>query len=109
MATLQYRLHSSTRIRLRHHFKIGTHASHHRNLRCRCNRLRIRFDFSGLGVKVDLIHPGDRLLNFLDDEISDALSYHLRDKGVLIRHNEQFGSLEVNDRYVTMVMASGKK
>jgi NAD(P) transhydrogenase len=65
--------------------------------------------FSGLGVKVDLIHPGDQLLNFLDDEISDALSYHLRDKGVLIRHNEQFGSLEVNDRYVTMVMASGKK
>lgn len=65
--------------------------------------------FSGLGVKVDLIHPGDQLLNFLDDEISDALSYHLRDKGVLIRHNEQFGSLEVNDRYITMVMASGKK
>lgn len=65
--------------------------------------------FSGLGVKVDLIHPGDRLLNFLDDEISDALSYHLRDKGVLIRHNEQFDSVQVNERYVTMVMASGKK
>lgn len=65
--------------------------------------------FSGLGVKVDLIHPGDQLLNFLDDEISDALSYHLRDKGVLIRHNEQFGSLEVNERFVTMVMVSGKK
>lgn len=65
--------------------------------------------FSGLGVKVDLIHPGDRLLNFLDDEISDALSYHLRDKGALIRHNEQFDSVEGNDRYVTMVMASGKK
>ncbi|MFY9180119.1 MAG: Si-specific NAD(P)(+) transhydrogenase [Venatoribacter sp.] len=65
--------------------------------------------FSGLGVKVDLIHPGDRLLNFLDDEISDALSYHLRDKGVLIRHSEQFGSVEANERYVTLVMASGKK
>lgn len=65
--------------------------------------------FSGLGVKVDLIHPGDRLLNFLDDEISDALSYHLRDKGALIRHNEQCDSVEGNDRYVTMVMASGKK
>lgn len=65
--------------------------------------------FSGLGVKVDLIHPGDRLLNFLDDEISDALSYHMRDKGVLIRHGEQFDSVQVNDRYVTMVMASGKK
>tara|TARA_R110002050_G_scaffold35675_7_gene89502 strand:- start:8012 stop:9403 length:1392 start_codon:yes stop_codon:yes gene_type:complete len=65
--------------------------------------------FSGLGVKVDLIHPGDRLLNFLDDEISDALSYHLRDKGALIRHNEQFDSVEGNDRYVTMTMVSGKK
>ncbi|KZZ42550.1 NAD(P)(+) transhydrogenase [Thalassolituus sp. HI0120] len=65
--------------------------------------------FSGLGVKVDLIHPGDRLLNFLDDEISDALSYHLRDKGALIRHNEQFDSLEINERHVTMRMASGKK
>src|SRR5690606_5666575 len=64
--------------------------------------------FSGLRVKVDLIHPGDRLLNFLDDEISDALSYHLRDKGALIRHNEPFDSVEGNDRYVTMVMASGK-
>lgn len=65
--------------------------------------------FSGLGVKVDLIHPGDRLLNFLDAEISDALSYHFRDKGGLIRHGEQFDSVEANDRYVTLVMASGKK
>jgi len=65
--------------------------------------------FSGLGVKVDLIHPGDRLLNFLDDEISDALSYHLRDKGALIRHHEQFDSVEANEKYVTLVMASGKK
>jgi NAD(P) transhydrogenase len=65
--------------------------------------------FSGLGVKVDLIHPGDRLLNFLDDEISDALSYHLRDKGALIRHHEQFDSVEANERHVTMTMASGKK
>ena len=65
--------------------------------------------FSGLGVKVDLIHPGDRLLNFLDDEISDALSYHLRDKGALIRHSEEFDSVEANDRYVTLKMKSGKK
>ena len=65
--------------------------------------------FSGLGVKVDLIHPGDRLLNFLDDEISDALSYHLRDKGALIRHNEDFDSIDVNEKYVTLKMKSGKK
>jgi NAD(P) transhydrogenase len=49
------------------------------------------------------------LLNFLDDEISDALSYHLRDKGALIRHSEQFSSVEVNERHVTMTMVSGKK
>lgn len=65
--------------------------------------------FSGLGVKVDLIHPGERLLTFLDDEISDALSYHLRDKGALIRHNEQFDHLETHDTHVTLVMSSGKK
>ena len=33
--------------------------------------------FRGLGVKVDLINTRDRLLSFLDDEISDSLSYHL--------------------------------
>jgi NAD(P) transhydrogenase len=65
--------------------------------------------FSGLGVKVDLIHPGDRLLNFLDDEISDALSYHLRDKGALIRHSEDFDSIDVHDKYVTVRMKSGKQ
>ena len=46
--------------------------------------------FCGLSVKVDLIDTRDRLLSFLDDEISDALSYHLRDTGVLIRHNEEY-------------------
>src|SRR5690606_41489822 len=41
--------------------------------------------FRGLGVKVDLINTRDRLLSFLDDEISDALCYHLRDLGLAIR------------------------
>jgi len=65
--------------------------------------------FSGLGVKVDLINPGERLLPFLDDEISDALSYHLRDTGVLIRHNELFESVEADDTSVTMHFQSGKR
>jgi NAD(P) transhydrogenase len=33
--------------------------------------------FRGLGVKVDLINTRDRLLSFLDAEMSDSLSYHL--------------------------------
>ncbi len=65
--------------------------------------------FSGLGVKVDLINPAERILPFLDDEISDALSYHLRNNGVLIRHNEQYESVEGDDQGVVMNFKSGKK
>ncbi len=65
--------------------------------------------FNGLGAKVDLINPGDRLLAFMDDEISDALSYHLRGHGVLIRHNESFVSVERHDSHVILTLASGKK
>ena len=44
--------------------------------------------FLNLGCKVHLVNTRDRLLSFLDDEITDALSYHLREQGVVIRHNE---------------------
>ena len=65
--------------------------------------------FSGLGVKVDLIDNRDRLLSFLDDEISDALSYHLRNNGVLIRHNEEYEKVEADEQGVTLHLQSGKK
>ncbi len=65
--------------------------------------------FCGLGVKVDLINPGPRLLSFLDDEISDALSYHLRNNGVLVRHNEKYESVEADDHGVVLNLESGKK
>ncbi|MFW5825899.1 MAG: Si-specific NAD(P)(+) transhydrogenase [Marinobacter sp.] len=65
--------------------------------------------FSGLGVKVDLINPGSRLLSFLDDEISDALSYHLRNNGVLVRHNEEYESVDGDDHGVVLSLKSGKK
>ena len=65
--------------------------------------------FSGLAIKVDLINTRDSLLSFLDDEISDALSYHLRDRGVLVRHNEEFDSLEATDQGVVLKLQSGKR
>ena len=65
--------------------------------------------FRNLGVKVNLINTRDKLLEFLDDEIIDALSYHLRDQGVLIRHNEHYESVETRDDGVILSLKSGKQ
>src|SRR5690606_5410912 len=64
--------------------------------------------FRAIGTKINLINTRDRLLSFLDDEITDALSYHLRDQGVLIRHNEAFAGVEADDEGVTLHLQSGK-
>ncbi|MBT0727728.1 Si-specific NAD(P)(+) transhydrogenase [Rosenbergiella australiborealis] len=65
--------------------------------------------FRGLGVKVDLINTRDRLLAFLDQEMSDSLSYHFWNNGVVIRHNEEFEKVEGTDDGVIMHLKSGKK
>lgn len=65
--------------------------------------------FSGLGVLVDLVDNRDQLLNFLDDEISSALSYHLRSNNVVIRHNEEYERIEGLENGVVLHLKSGKK
>ena len=65
--------------------------------------------FRNLGVKVNLVNTRDKLLEFLDDEIIDALSYHLRDRGVLIRHREVFERVEGHADGVVLHLKSGKK
>ena len=65
--------------------------------------------FSGLGVLIDLIDNRDQLLSFLDDEISDALSYHLRNSNVIIRHNEEYERIEGVENGVVLHLKSGKK
>lgn len=65
--------------------------------------------FRNLDCKVNLINARDKLLAFLDDEIIDALSYHLRQSGVLIRHSEQYESVEGEDDGVIASFDSGKK
>ncbi len=65
--------------------------------------------FAGLGMKVDLINNRERLLSFLDDEISDALSYHLRDNGVMVRHSEEYQSFEASNSGVLLNLKSGKR
>lgn len=65
--------------------------------------------FRALGKKVMLINNRSKLLSFLDDEIADALSYHLRDEGVVIRHNEFIDHVELMDDKVLLTLKSGKK
>lgn len=65
--------------------------------------------FINLGAKVTLVNTHDRLLSFLDDEIAEALSYHLREQGCVIRHNEQFKALETRSRDVVLHLESGRK
>ena len=65
--------------------------------------------FRNLGCKVNLINTRGKLLEFLDDEIVDALAYHLRDTGVIIRHNEHCLSVTGEDDGVVLELESGKK
>lgn len=64
---------------------------------------------SYLDVKVNLVDTRDRLLSFLDNEITDALSYHLREQGVVIRHNETYDQVEMPENGVILHCHSGKK
>lgn len=65
--------------------------------------------FRGLGMKVTLVNTRSQLLSFLDDEIIDALSYHLRELGVLIRHNEEYEKIIPEDCGVTTYLKSNKQ
>ncbi len=64
--------------------------------------------FANLDLKVNLVNTRERLLSYLDDEITDALSYHLREQGVLIQNNETYESIEVDDDGVKLRFQSGK-
>jgi NAD(P) transhydrogenase len=65
--------------------------------------------FKNIGIKVNLVNTRERLLEYLDDEISSALSYYMRDEqGVLIRQNEEYDRVEVNDDGVVLHLKTGK-
>jgi NAD(P) transhydrogenase len=64
--------------------------------------------FSNLGVKVNLVNPRQVLLDFLDQEISNALDYLMRDRGVRIRLNEVLSAVECQEHEVLAHLESGK-
>ena len=65
--------------------------------------------FAALGVRVTLIEKRPRLLEFADQEIIEALSYHLRDHRVTMRLNEEVESVEEIEGGVVMAMLESKK
>jgi NAD(P) transhydrogenase len=66
--------------------------------------------FAVLGVRVILVEKRQRLLEFADAEIVEALSYHLRDRRVIMRLNEEVQSVEeTNDGKVVANLESKKK
>jgi NAD(P) transhydrogenase len=65
--------------------------------------------FSALGVRVTLIERRPKLLEFADQEIVEALSYHLRDTRVTMRLNEEVESVEQVDDQIVANLVSKKK
>lgn len=66
--------------------------------------------FATLGVRVTLIEKRPRLLEFADTEMVEALCYHLRDRRVTLRLNEEVDSVEeIPDNGVVANLKSKKK
>jgi NAD(P) transhydrogenase len=69
--------------------------------------------FSALGVRVTLVDKRTDLLSFVDDEVADALAYHMRENRVTLRLGEEVNSIEpfTDDgiEKVRIILASGKQ
>ena len=69
--------------------------------------------FAALGVRVTLIDKHTDLLPFVDDEIADALAYHLRENRVTLRLGEEVSAIELftddNVEKVRILLGSGKQ
>jgi NAD(P) transhydrogenase len=62
-----------------------------------------------LGIRVTVIDKRSRLLEFVDREIIEALSYQLRERGVTIRLEEGVSRIRRQDGKGVAELASGKK
>ena len=65
--------------------------------------------FATLGVRVTLIEKRPRLLEFADTEMVEALSYHLRDRRVTLRLNEEVESVEETPEHLVVANLKSKK
>ncbi len=65
--------------------------------------------FSHLGIKVTIVDQRKRLLSFLDNEISEALTYLMRKYGVTLVMGESISEIKVEDDHVVTLTKTGRR
>jgi NAD(P) transhydrogenase len=65
--------------------------------------------FAALGTKVTVVEQRDRMLEFCDIEVIEALKYHLRDLAVTFRFGETVESVQARPEGAIALLRSGKK
>jgi NAD(P) transhydrogenase len=65
--------------------------------------------FAALGTKVTVVEQRERMLEFCDGEVVEALKYHLRDLAVTFRFGERVSSVEAHPGGAIALLASGKR
>jgi NAD(P) transhydrogenase len=65
--------------------------------------------FAALGSRVTVVESRDRMLDFCDSEVVEALKFHLRDLSVSFRFGETVTTVEANEHGTVTTLASGKR
>ncbi|MBO0833551.1 MAG: Si-specific NAD(P)(+) transhydrogenase, partial [Actinobacteria bacterium] len=65
--------------------------------------------FAALGTKVTVVEQRERMLEFCDIEVVEALKYHLRDLAVTFRFGETVSAVEQHPQGAVAHLASGKR
>jgi len=65
--------------------------------------------FAALGTRVTVVERRERLLEFCDGQMVEALQYYLRDLGLVFRLGETVTSVEKHDGGTLTTLASGKR
>ena len=65
--------------------------------------------FAALGTKVTVVEKRDKMLEFCDSEIVEALKFHLRDLSVSFRFNEAVARVDAGEHGTVTTLESGKR
>ena len=65
--------------------------------------------FAALGSRVTVVESRDRMLDFCDTEVVDALRFHLRDLSVTFRFGETVETVEAGPHGTVTTLKSGKR